>query len=116
MAMAVVVLAVVAFFMAWSFQKPQEEEPEPSVAYTVVLASGFRGDSLCVYMDDALVFGDVVERDSLSVNVRSESDGEHFLMVEMPQTGMAYAFNIPAGERRATLHFDGAEVTMEEEK
>lgn len=111
-AMAVVVLGVVMVFWMWCFPGGTGTTGAADANTRVLLAEGFRGDSVQLSVDDTLFFAQRVEADSTEVSAGRPEDAS-LLMVAFPEKDMVCSFDLPKGVKRVVLRNRDGDVDME---
>lgn len=102
-AMSFAVLFVVIFFLSLSFEKM--EEVEAKGFYQLELAQGFVGDSTQIYVNDSLLYENVVATDTLKITFKP-FDEQHLLMVSDLTTQRTRSYNLPKETCRVILSKD----------
>lgn len=111
MALAVVVFVAVVFFWMWCFPNGTSASGEARNSYTVRLMEGFYGDTVCVALNDSVVFNGMVDREPLYIEV-TVSSKENLLMVSRKKTGLMASFELPESGGMVMLHGDGDRTEM----
>lgn len=69
LAFAVIVIVVLFVYMSLRVQQDKKEGRHFQEQYDLTLTSGFRGDSISIYLNDSLLFCGNIEEDSLNLKV-----------------------------------------------
>ena len=112
MAMAIVVLAVVVVFWLWCFPDGAREAGGGQMHYRVVLAEGFRADSILLQVNDSVVWAQWVEADSVEVPLAVPGEGG-LLMVVRPEADWVNTFELPREGGRLVLRKRDGMVEMD---
>ena len=112
-AMAFAVMAVVVIFicLCQSYIKPGMKKEQVADLYQIEFARGFAGDSAIVYLNDSLVWHDVVPSDTTRLLIHRFAD-ENTLMVSRSADDAVSIFNIPDKAGRLILRKAGGIVSM----
>lgn len=112
--MAFAVLCVVIIFMIMCFDNMGTAKT--SGAYQIEFSQGFAGDSATVYMNDSLVYNDLVPSDTTKIRVTPFAE-QHVLMVVDSKTDRSMNFNISEKSGRIILRkVDGGMVMVTEQE
>lgn len=112
MAMAIVVLAVVVVFWMWCFPEGKSKPGDGLAHYQVVLAEGFKDDSVMLQVNDSTMWARRVVSDSLEVPLAVAGEG-NLLMVARPEADRVSSFELPDEGGRVVLRQRDGEVRMD---
>ena len=112
-AMAFAVMAIVVIFLFLSaphidFSKKSEKERD---LYQIEFAKGFASDSAVVYLNDILIWHDIVPSDTTKLHIHRFAD-ENILMVSRSHDDAVSIFNLDKKAGRIILRKERDEVTM----
>ena len=112
-AMAFAVMAVVIIFinLCLPYIKPGMEKKQIADLYQIEFSKGFAGDSAMVYLNDSLVWCDLVPADTTTLRIHRFAD-ENTLMVSRSANDAVSIFNITQKAGRLILRKNKNMVSM----
>ena len=89
-----VILVVFTFLMIdFRMEKAKKNEPVFNENYCIELRKGFIGDSIAIYLNDSLLFNNLVKNDTLKINVRRFAE-QNALIINTKKDQKATTFNL----------------------
>lgn len=111
--MAIAVMAVVSIFiyLCQPYIHSGAKKTQPTDLYQIEFAKGFAGDSALVYLNDSLVWDDLVPTDTTALRIHRFAD-ENTLMVSRSREEAVSIFNIEEKAGRLILRKSKGVVSM----
>lgn len=103
------IIFTVILFSGLSLKMYWERNGTRSTNFTVVLAEGFVGQPLSVYVNDSLLLNEPVNRDSMRLNVRCAAEENALIVVNSVTDSIIGMFNI-GKQGEAWLTCEGGKV------
>ncbi len=89
-----VILVVFTFLMIdFRMNRAKQNEPVFNENYCIELRKGFVGDSIAIYMNDSLLFDNLVKTDTFKINVHRFAE-QNALIVNTKKNQKATTFNL----------------------
>lgn len=112
-AMAFAVIAVVIIFinLCLPYIKPDMKKEQISDLYQIEFAKGFAGDSAIVYLNDSLVWCNLVPSDTTALHIHRFAD-ENTLMVSRSANDAVSIFDIHQKAGRLILRKSNGAVSL----
>lgn len=108
--MAFAVGAIVVIFLLLCTKHPSQQLRYKEL-YQIEFAKGFTGDSAIVYLNDSLIWSNIVPSDTTRIRIRRFAD-ENTLMVSRSHEDAVSIFNIGIKAGRLILQRDLEGTTM----
>ncbi|MEG1685484.1 MAG: hypothetical protein RR319_06035 [Bacteroides sp.] len=82
LAFAVIFVVVLFVYMSMRLKSEKENGKQYSEVYNIELRSGFIGDSISVYVNDSLLFCELISKDSIRINAKRFAEESALLVVD----------------------------------
>ncbi|MEG2513751.1 MAG: hypothetical protein RSA92_00285 [Bacteroidaceae bacterium] len=82
LAFAVIFVVVLFVYMSMRLKSEKENGKQYSEVYNIELRSGFIGDSISVYVNDSLLFCELISKDSIRIDAKRFAEESALLVVD----------------------------------
>ncbi|MEG1546624.1 MAG: hypothetical protein RR371_05165 [Bacteroides sp.] len=82
LAFAVIFVVVLFVYMSMRLKSEKESGKQYSEVYNIELRSGFIGDSISVYVNDSLLFCELISKDSIRIDAKRFAEESALLVVD----------------------------------
>lgn len=111
LAFAVIAVVVIFLYLCMPYIKPGMQKERVADLYQIEFTRGFAGDSAIVYLNDSLVWHDIVPSDTTRVRIHRFAD-ENTLMISRSADDAVSIFNVTEKAGRLILRKSGGIVSM----
>lgn len=111
MAFAVMAVVFIFLYLCRPYIHSGMKKAQPTDLYQIEFAKGFAGDSALVYLNDSLVWDDLVPTDTTTLRIHRFAD-ENTLMVSRSREDAVSIFNIEEKAGRLILRKSKGIVSM----
>lgn len=93
LAFAVIIVVCTFILIDFRMESAKKNEPVYTEDYCIELRKGFANDSIAIYMNDSLLYNDIVRTDGYKINVKRFAE-QNVLIVNNPKSQKATNFNL----------------------
>lgn len=111
LAFAVIAVVVIFLYLCMPYIKPSMQKERVADLYQIEFTRGFAGDSAIVYLNDSLVWHDIVPSDTTRVRIHRFAD-ENTLMISRSADDAVSIFNVTERAGRLILRKSGGIISM----
>lgn len=111
LAFAVIAVVFIFIYLCQPYINSGAKKEQPTDLYQIEFAKGFAGDSALVYLNDSLVWCDIVPADTTTLRIYRFAD-ENSLMVSRSREDAVSIFNIDQKAGRIILRKNKGVVSM----
>lgn len=116
LAVAVFIIVILFLYISFKFQRDPDKEVTYEGRYVIEMTGGFAGKDLSVYLNDSLLWNQVMPDTTLQVSIDKFAD-ESILMIVDNATDTATPFNLnPEGSKVTVKNTEGIISIIEREQ
>ena len=107
-------IVFIFLYMSYQFKRDADRKVTYEGDYTIEMNNDFLGDSLNVYVNDSILFNQIVKDSCLILKIDRFAE-EHMLMIVYPESDRATSFNLNPKGSRIKVSKNKEEIVIAEE-